>query len=248
MMEEPISVERLMRVVDHTLLKPFATEENVRNLIDEAAGLRTFSVCINPIFLGLAKQYIASKRFDLKVAVVVDFPFGAGTTEARVLAIREYSKMADELDVVVPVGFVKSRRFDLVRVDIENIVVEAHRNKRVIKIIVEDAYTTLDEKRELYKIVMESGADFIKTSTGFEDREYAASIGNNVGARVENVKLMAELSEKYNPEIGIKVSGGVRTYAQALELLRASRRELDPKRFRIGASGTRRIYESASYS
>jgi deoxyribose-phosphate aldolase len=91
---------------------------------------------------------------------------------------------------------------------------------------------------------MQSGADFIKTSTGFEERDYAEKIGNKTGAQIENVRLMAELSRRYNPRIGIKVAGGVRTYQQALELLRASEREPDPMQFRIGTSHMMSIIES----
>jgi len=88
-----------------------------------------------------------------------------------------------------------------------------------------------------------SGADFIKTSTGFEDPSYASSLGNQVGARVENVRLMAELSKAYNPNIGIKPAGGIRSVSQVMELLEASGRPLDPRLFRVGTSSARRIWE-----
>ncbi len=92
---------------------------------------------------------------------------------------------------------------------------------------------------------MQSGADFIKTSTGFEERDYAEKLGNKTGgAQIENVRLMAELSRKYNPRIGIKVAGGVRTYQQVLELMRAAEREPDPMRFRVGTSHMMSIIES----
>ena len=85
----------------------------------------------------------------------------------------------------------------------------------------------------------------IKTGTGFEDDKYAASMGNRTGAQVENVKLMAEFSRKYNPEIGIKAAGGIHTYSDAMALLEASGRTADPLRFRIGASSTAKIKETA---
>ena len=92
---------------------------------------------------------------------------------------------------------------------------------------------------------IESTISVIKTGTGFEDDKYAASMGNRTGAQVENVKLMAEFSRKYNPEIGIKAAGGIHTYSDAMALLEASGRTADPLRFRIGASSTAKIKETA---
>ncbi len=145
---------------------------------------------------------------------------------------------------MAPMGLVKSGLWDEVEHDINTVVETAHREGKVIKIIVEDAYTTKEEKLELYRIVMQSGADFIKTSTGFEERDYAEKLGNKTGAQVENVRLMAELSRKYNPRIGIKVAGGVRTYRQVLDLMRTAEREPDPMRFRVGTSHLTSIVES----
>ncbi|MGC8562192.1 MAG: deoxyribose-phosphate aldolase [Thermoplasmata archaeon] len=245
MSEKSISVQKILGLIDHTKLKPFETEEGIRELIEEAVKFGTYSVCIEPSYLKLSREIIDSNKLDVKIAVVVDFPFGGGTTESRVMMINEYSKMAEELDIVVQIGFVKSKRFDVVKEDLRRVVSAAHSNNRLIKIIVEDAYTMLDEKKELYKIVMESGADFIKTGTGFEDKEYASSLGNKTGAQVENVRLMAEYSAKYNPDIGIKAAGGIHTYANAVSLLQASGKEPNPRKFRIGASSTEKIKESA---
>ena len=245
MNHKSVSVEKVLKMVDHTKLKPFETEKSIRELIEEAAKLDTYSICIEPNYLKYSREFINAKHFDLKIAVVVDFPFGAGTTESRIMMINEYSKMAEELDIVVQIGFVKSKQFNLVEEDLKKVVQAAHNNNRVIKIIVEDAYTTLDEKKELYRIVMQSGADFIKTGTGFEDKEYAASLGNKTGAQVENVRMMAEFSARYNPSIGIKAAGGIHSYSDAINLLQASGREADPKRFRIGASSTQKIKDSA---
>ncbi|MEM0137379.1 MAG: deoxyribose-phosphate aldolase [Thermoplasmata archaeon] len=242
------SVEKILGLVDHTKLKPYETEDGIRSLIEEALELKTYSICIEPVYLELAREIVDNKKLGLKIAVVVDFPFGAGSTEARIKMINEYSDKADELDIVAQIGLVKSGRFDLVDEDLKNVVRASHDNGRIIKIIVEDAYTTLDEKKKLYTAVMKSGADFIKTGTGFEEKEYAQLLGNKTGAQVSNVEMMAEYSEKYNPDIGIKAAGGIHTYKDALDLLRASRREPDPMKFRIGASSTRKIKESAIQS
>ncbi len=247
MSEKSVNIDIVLKMVDHTKLKPFETEKDIRELIEEAVRLGTYSICIEPNYLKYSREFISSKHLVLKIAVVVDFPFGAGTTESRIMMVNEFSKMAEELDIVAQIGYVKSGQFDLVESDLTKVVDAAHRNNRLIKIIVEDAYTTLNEKKELYRIVMQSGADFIKTGTGFEDKEYAASLGNKVGAQVENVRLMAELSAKFNPGIGIKAAGGIHSYADAISLLQASGREADPKRFRIGASSTQKIKDSAPH-
>ncbi|MCG2863658.1 MAG: deoxyribose-phosphate aldolase [Vulcanisaeta sp.] len=234
----------IVGLIDNTYLKPYGSVREIEALIEDTARYGAYSITINPVFLRYAREYMARKGYRFRVVAVVDFPFGAGTTEVRVEAIRRYSRYADEFDVVAPIGLVKSGLWDEVESDINAVVEAAHREGKIVKIIVEDAYTTREEKLELYRIVMQSGADFIKTSTGFEERDYAEKIGNKTGAQIENVRLMAELSRRYNPRIGIKVAGGIRTYQQALELLRASEREPDPMQFRIGTSHMMSIIES----
>jgi deoxyribose-phosphate aldolase len=234
----------IVGLIDNTYLKPYGSVREIEALIEDTARYGAYSITINPVFLRYAREYMARKGYRFRVVAVVDFPFGAGTTEVRVEAIRRYSRYADEFDVVAPIGLVKSGLWDEVESDINAVVEAAHKEGKIVKIIVEDAYTTREEKLELYRIVMQSGADFIKTSTGFEERDYAEKIGNKTGAQIENVRLMAELSRRYNPRIGIKVAGGIRTYQQALELLRASEREPDPMQFRIGTSHMMSIIES----
>ncbi|MGC8608023.1 MAG: deoxyribose-phosphate aldolase [Vulcanisaeta sp.] len=231
-------------LIDNTYLKSYGSTREIEALIEDTARYGAYSITINPIFLKYAREYMSRKGYSFKVVAVVDFPFGAGATEARVDAIKRYSQYADELDIVAPIGLVKSGLWSEVEHDINTVVETAHREGKIIKIIVEDAYTTREEKLELYKIVMQSKADFIKTSTGFEEKDYAEKLGNKTGAQIENVKLMAELSRKYNPRIGIKVAGGIRTYQQVLELMRAAEREPDPMRFRVGTSHMMGIIES----
>ncbi|MFP3492209.1 MAG: deoxyribose-phosphate aldolase [Vulcanisaeta sp.] len=238
----------IINLIDNTYLRPYGSVREIEALIEDTAKYGAYSITINPLFLRYAREYMARKGYKFKVVAVVDFPFGAGTTEARIDAIKRYSQYADELDIVAPIGLVKSGLWDEVEHDIGAVVDAAHREGKVIKIIVEDAYTTREEKLELYRIVMQSGADFIKTSTGFEERDYAEKIGNKTGAQIENVRLMAELSRRYNPGIGIKVAGGIRTYQQVLDLLRASERRPDPTQFRIGTSHMLSIIESMKSS
>jgi|YelNatPaOPRAMG01_1025707.scaffolds.fasta_scaffold06722_9 deoxyribose-phosphate aldolase len=245
MAKEQVDPKKIMGIIDDTKLKPFETFKSIKELIMEANELQTYSVCIEPIFLDFAREYIKSEQLKLKIAVVVDFPFGVNTTAARLEMLKNISVAADELDVVVQIGYVKSNRFDLVERDLTQLVKLAHEYGRVIKVIVEDAYTTLDEKKKLYVTVMKSNADFIKTGTGFEDEKYALSLNNKVGALAENIKLMAEMSRVHNPEIGIKGAGGIRTYNDVINLLESSEREPEPNRFRIGTSSARKIMESA---
>ncbi|WP_143701207.1 deoxyribose-phosphate aldolase [Vulcanisaeta thermophila] len=229
-------VTNIVGLIDNTYLKPYGTTEDIERLVEDTARYGAYSITINPVFVRYARDYMSRRGYKLRISVVIDFPFGALTTDARVELIRRYSGLVDEYDVVVPMGLVKSGLWRDVEDDIKTVVEEAHRLGKVVKVIVEDAYTTREEKLELYRIVMQSGADFIKTSTGFEEREYAERLGNRVGAQVENVRLMAELSRRYNPRIGIKVAGGIRTYQQVLELLNASERRPDPTEFRVGTS------------
>lgn len=235
-------IHKIMGVVDHTLLKPYASEKDVKKLIEEANSLKTYSVCIHPLFAKSARRYITRKNYGLKIAVTIDFPMGALTTNARAKALKSLSKDIDEADFVVQIGYVKSKKFNLIQKDVNKLVQTAHENGKIIKFIVEDAYTTKEEKEKLYEVVCSSQADFIKTSTGFAEREYSGSIGNmSTGADPENVRLMAETIKRLGSGIGIKVSGGIHSYEKAMELLKASGKDLDPKQFRFGMSGTKKI-------
>ncbi|MGC9209921.1 MAG: deoxyribose-phosphate aldolase [Acidilobus sp.] len=243
-MAQALSRGQIMGLIDHTLLRPYATLSQVESLVQEAAEFGCYSVCVNLVHVPLVRTLITRMGYRQKVCSVIDFPFGASTTDLRVEAVRRAAAWgADEVDVVAPITLVKSGLLEAVERDVRKVVSAAHQEGLVIKVIVEDAYTTRAEKESLYRIVMESGADFIKTGTGFEEQAYASSIGNQTGARVENVRLMAELSRRYNPQIGIKPAGGIRTVSQILELLEASERPPDPRRFRVGTSSARRIWE-----
>lgn len=234
-------LKTVMSLVDHSGLKAFASESDIKQLIDEANEFGNVAVCIEPVHLDFARKYIDEKEFKIKIDVVLDFPLGASFTAAREKLADLYTEKADEIDIVSPIALVKSGKFDLVEEDITLLVNTVHKNGKIIKVIVEDAYTTIEEKKKLYAIVCKSGADFIKTGTGFEDKEYPQSIGNKTGALAENVKLMADIADKVNPDIGIKVAGGIHTYEDARALLDASRRPATPDKFRIGASGTKKI-------
>ncbi|MEM0159323.1 MAG: deoxyribose-phosphate aldolase [Candidatus Micrarchaeaceae archaeon] len=236
-------LKTVMGIIDHSGLKGYASEADTQKLIDEAHEFGNFAVCIEPVHMNFATDYIKRMGYNIKVDVVLDFPLGASYTEARVELAKLYAKTADEIDIVSPIALVKSGKWDAVKNDINAIVKAVHDAGKIIKVIVEDAYTTKEEKLKLYEIVCKSGADFIKTGTGFEEKDYPASLGNKTGAQVENVLLMKQVADKFNPRIGIKVAGGIHTYAAVKALIEASGRAPDPNKFRVGASGTRKIYD-----
>jgi deoxyribose-phosphate aldolase len=240
---EQNEIDKIMGVVDHTLLKPYASEKEIKKFLDEAMTLKTYSVCIHPLYAKTARNYLIKKGYSQKIAVTMDFPMGVFPTIARVKMLKSLLKNIDEADFVVQVGYIKSKKFNAVKKDIDKLVDVAHQNGKIIKFIVEDAYTSKEEKEKLYEIGCTSKADFIKTSTGFAEKEYAESIGNRIGATAENVKFMAETIKRVNSNIGIKASGGIHSYAQIKELLESSGKTLDPKQFRLGMSSTKKIYD-----
>lgn len=228
-------------LIDHSSLKGYATWENIRKLLDEAMSFKTYSVCIEPIFSSKAREYLREHKSNVKIDLTLDFPLGVYTTEGREKLIDVYSGSCEEMDFVVQTGYVRSGMFSEVEHDVNVLVDAAHSHGIAIKFITEDAYTSLEEKRKLYEIICRSKADFIKTSTGFAEAEFAGSLGNKAGAAVENVKLMAETIKRVNSSIGIKVAGGIKSYSEAIELLEASGMPPDPKKFRLGVSRTSQI-------
>ena len=228
-------------LIDHSSLKGYATWENIRKLLDEAMNFRTYSVCIEPIFSSKAGEYLREHKSNVKVDITLDFPLGTYTTEGREKLIDLYSGSCDEVDLVVQTGYVRSGMFSEVEHDVNALVDAAHSHGIGIKFITEDAYTNMEEKRRLYEIICRSKADFIKTSTGFSESEFAKTLGNQAGAAVENVRLMAETARRLNSHIGIKVAGGIKNYSEALALLEASGMPPDPVKFRLGVSRTSQI-------
>ena len=240
-----LASKQVAGLIDHSSLKGYATWENIRKLLDEAMELHTYSVCIEPIFASKAGDYLRDHGSHVKVDITLDFPLGAYTTEARKKLIEMYSGICDEVDLVIQTGYVRSGMFSEVEHDVNSLVDAAHSHDLEIKFITEDAYTTAEEKKRLYEIICRSRSDFIKTSTGFAEAEFAATLGNKPGAAVENVKLMAETAKRVNSHIGIKVAGGIKSYVEAMDLLEASGMPPDPKKFRLGVSRTRQILSEA---
>ncbi len=193
-----------MARVDHTLLKPEAMEDELLRLCDEAVEFQTASVCVSPVYLSAAVRRLQGKR--LPVCTVVGFPSGAVTTQAKCFeTMQALEQGADEIDMVIHIGKVKMRQWDAILEEMQQI--KALCASRVLKVIIEACLLTEAEKRKLCALVSESGADYIKTSTGF----------SSGGATYEDVALFRSALA---PEVKIKAAGGIRTFACAQEMIR----------------------------
>ena len=213
----------LAKLIDHTYLKPEATESDIRRVCEEARQYGFASVCVNPYWVPLCAELL--KDTDVKVCTVIGFPLGATTTEAKVCEARDaLAKGATEFDMVINIGALKSDRFRDVYEDIRAVVNAVAPHK--VKVIIETALLTDEEKVEACAIAKEAGAHFVKTSTGFAKG----------GATVEDVRLMKAV---VGEEMEVKASGGVRDYKTALEMIKAGAT-------RIGASAGVAIVQGKS--
>lgn len=189
--------EEIASLIDHTLLKPEATAAQIRQLCEEALQYRFASVCMNPFYVPLAAGLVRGST--VKVCSVAGFPLGATTTDAKVLEAQEAIEHgALEIDMVMNVGALKSADDAAVEEDIRSVVDACHRGSAICKVILENCLLTKEERVRACKIAVRAGADFVKTSTGF----------NTGGAMVEDVALMRST---VGPKTGVKASGGIRT-------------------------------------
>lgn len=196
---------KLNKYIDHTLLKADASQEQIMNLIEEATEHDFASVCVNPTWVAFAAQ--ALKGTDVKVCTVIGFPLGANTPEVKAFEAEDaIQNGADEIDMVINIGALKSQDYELVEKDIRA-VVEAAKGT-LVKVIIETCLLTEDEKVKSCQIAQKAGADFVKTSTGF-------STG---GATVADVALMRKT---VGPDMGVKASGGARSYEDAQAFIEA---------------------------
>ena len=195
---------KLNTYIDHTLLKPTATKADIITLCEEAKTYHFFSVCVNSSYVTLAKQQLQGS--DVKVCSVIGFPLGAMSTQAKVFETKQALKDgADEIDMVINIGRLKSNDFDDVRKDIEAVKQVMPHN--ILKVILETCYLEDSEIIKASELAVQSGADFIKTSTGF----------GTDGATLHDVKLMKNVANQTNTKI--KASGGIRDYQTALEFI-----------------------------
>jgi deoxyribose-phosphate aldolase len=210
--------------IDHTLLKPDATPTEIERLCREAREYGFAAVCVNPPFAKMCADLL--RGTDVAVAVVVGFPLGAHTTATKVFETEQaIVEGATEIDMVINIGALKAKRDDYVREDIRNVVEAAHRLTAIVKVIIEAALLSDEEKIRACRLAKEAGADFVKTSTGFGPG----------GATVHDVELMRRT---VGPSLGVKAAGGVKTLAQAQEMIAAGAT-------RIGASAGVKIVQEA---
>ena len=204
---------KLNKFIDHTILKPETTQEQVEKILSEAKEYDFASVCVNPTWVSLAADSL--KDSDVKVCTVIGFPLGANTSAVKAFETEDaIANGADEIDMVINIGALKAGNDALVLDDIKA-VVDASGDK-LVKVIIEACLLTDEEKVRACQLSKEAGADYVKTSTGF-------STG---GATVADVALMRKT---VGPDMGVKASGGARSYEDAIAFIEAGAS-------RIGAS------------
>lgn len=202
-------------MIDHSLLRPNATLDELRKLCQEAVDYKFKAVCINPIFVADALSLL--KGTDALVCSVIGFPFGTHFSRTKAIETNEVIELgAREIDMIIRVGALKDRKDREVVEDIQAVVFAA--KGYPVKVILETGYLTEGEKIRSCKLVMEAGASFVKTSTGF----------SGGGATVEDVKLMRNTVGK---DFGVKAAGGIRTLEDALKMIEAGAS-------RLGTSGS----------
>ena len=207
---------KVANMIDHTILKAFATTEDVKAICKEAKEHNFFSVCINPTHIELVKKELEGS--NVKVCTVIGFPLGANTPEVKAFETKDaIAKGADEVDMVINIGALKDKNYDLVLRDIKA-VVDAADKKALVKVIIETCYLTDEEKKIACELSVKAGTDFVKTSTGF----------GTGGSTPQDIKLMRDVVGR---EIGVKASGGVRNLNDAKAVINAGAS-------RIGASAS----------
>jgi deoxyribose-phosphate aldolase len=215
----------LAGMIDHTLLKPDATPDQIAQLCFEARKYGFASVCVNPGWVELSARLLQGS--PVKVCTVIGFPLGATAPEVKVYeTINAIEHGASEIDMVINIGALKARDLELVARDIRGVVLAAHERGAIVKVIIETALLTDEDKVIACLVAKEAGADFVKTSTGF----------SGGGATVHDVELMRRV---VGPAMGVKASGGVRTFEDAEAMVKAGAT-------RIGASAGVKIIQGPS--
>ena len=200
-----MNIEKILSMVDHTLLKQESTWEQIKSLCDDAIKYNTASVCIPPSFVRQAKEYMIEQGANIAICTVIGFPNGYNTTNVKWFETKDaVINGADEIDMVINIGWLKDKRYDDILNEIDK--VKEACDGRILKVIIETCLLTDEEKVKMCEIVSESQADYIKTSTGF----------SKGGATFEDVKLMEEhmISTKK-----IKAAGGISSIADAQKFI-----------------------------
>lgn len=192
------------KLIDNTLLKADATEEQIKSLCKESKEWNFISVCVNPYYIPFCKKELSGS--DVKVCTVIGFPLGQMTTEAKVFETKDaLEKGADEIDMVINVAALKDKKYDYVKNEIAEIKKAC--GDHVLKVILECCLLNDEEKVKACLLAKEAKADFVKTSTGFSIH----------GATVHDVELMRKT---VGPEMGVKAAGGVRSHEELLEMVK----------------------------
>lgn len=194
--------ENILKHVDHTLLTQTATWDEIRQICDDAIAYQTASVCIPASYVKQAKEYVQDK---MAVCTVIGFPNGYSTTASKEFETKDaLMNGADEIDMVINIGWVKNGKYDLVQQEISTLKKAC--GDKILKVIIETCLLTDEEKIRMCEIVTAAGADYIKTSTGF----------STAGATFEDVKLFAE---HVGPDVKIKAAGGISSIEDAEKFL-----------------------------
>ncbi len=203
-------MENINKYIEHTVLSAFAGEADVRRVCEEAKRYDFASVCINPMYVSLASELLSGS--DVAVCTVIGFPLGANTTETKVAETEKaYADGCEEFDMVIAVGALKEGRLDYVRSDIAAVVAAA--KGKTVKVIIETAYLTDEEKVTACRLSAEAGAHFVKTCTGFSNAKEAEN-----RATVHDVALM---KANIPATMRVKASAGIRSYEDAAALIAA---------------------------
>lgn len=220
---EFLTQESLAQTIDHSLLDPIVTSNDLENGCKLADKYHTATVCVKPYHVKLARQFLADSA--VKVSTVVGFPHGGHLPKTKAFeAEQAILDGAQELDMVINIASLKSKNFEFVRKDIRTVVDVARKCKDIlVKVIIETYYLVDEEKRTACKLAEEAGADYVKTSTGFAPG----------GAIIHDIELMYEV---VGPRLGVKAAGGIRSLQAVLDVIKAGAT-------RIGATRTEKIMD-----
>ncbi|MDD3593824.1 MAG: deoxyribose-phosphate aldolase [Candidatus Gastranaerophilales bacterium] len=201
-------MKEINNYIEHTLLKPDATEAELKKLFDEAVAYKFLGVCVNPVNVRFAKEYLNGS--NVKIVTVVGFPLGASRSDVKAFeTAKAIEDGADEVDMVLNITAMKDKKYSLVQSDLEAVVAAA--GAIPVKVILETDLLTSDEIKQASLICAKSGASFVKTSTGF--------VKNGAGAKAPDVRVMYETVKDFGLEV--KASGGIKTYDDAVKLIEA---------------------------
>ena len=208
-----MEIKNILKYVDHTLLKQEATWEQIKVICDDAIKFSTASVCVPPSFVKRCKEYCGDK---MKICTVIGFPNGYNTTATKVFETEDALKNgADEIDMVINIGWVKEKNFGLIKEEIK--AIKKACGDKTLKVIIETCLLNDEEKISMCKVVTDAGADFIKTSTGF----------STSGATKEDIKLF---SENIGENVKMKAAGGIASLTDAEDFLKLGAERLGTSR------------------